>query len=134
MHRYTGELGTAAYKSEYDQPLAEGMPVELEGGGGTANGHLDECCTVGARGGDATDCSGVGTLPLDSHGRDCRTAVMTGFIATSGGLSGTSVMYLSVPIIYSFCDIGYVVGVARLTVALDMRKSYPITFEFYDIF
>lgn len=39
--QYTGEYALAAYQAEYDS-LAEYVPVELDGGSGTADGHWDE--------------------------------------------------------------------------------------------
>jgi hypothetical protein len=39
--QYTGAFGLAAYRREFD-PLANFVPVELDGGGGTANAHWDE--------------------------------------------------------------------------------------------
>lgn len=38
---YTGENGLAAYQNEFD-PDATFVPIELDGGDGTANGHLNE--------------------------------------------------------------------------------------------
>lgn len=38
---YTGAAGLAAYQAEFD-PFATFVPVELDGGPGTANGHWDE--------------------------------------------------------------------------------------------
>ncbi len=38
---YTGENGLAAYQNEFD-PNATFVPIELDGGDGTANGHLNE--------------------------------------------------------------------------------------------
>lgn len=39
---YTGAAGVAAYQTEFGQPGAAFIPVELGGGGGTANAHWDE--------------------------------------------------------------------------------------------
>jgi len=39
--KYTGQYALAAYRAEYD-PSAEYVPVELDGGEGTADGHWDE--------------------------------------------------------------------------------------------
>lgn len=39
--QYTGQYGVAAYREEFD-PLATYIPVELDGGPGTANSHWDE--------------------------------------------------------------------------------------------
>jgi hypothetical protein len=39
--RYTGAMALQAYREEFD-PVATYVPVELDGGPGTANGHWDE--------------------------------------------------------------------------------------------
>ena len=38
---YTGAAGISAYKSEFDQPSATFVPVELEGGGGNGKWALE---------------------------------------------------------------------------------------------
>lgn len=45
--RYTGQYGVAAYRQEFD-PIATYIPVELDGGSGTANGHWDESWSGGS--------------------------------------------------------------------------------------
>lgn len=39
---YTGQFALNAWKTEFNQPLATAVPIELGGGGGTANGHWNE--------------------------------------------------------------------------------------------
>ena len=66
--QYTGEFGLAAYREEVD-PDATFVPVELDGGSGTANSHWDE--------------SGFFTHEL-----------MSGFLSGSNFLSNTTVEHL----------------------------------------
>lgn len=40
--QYTGANALAQYKTEFNKPSATYVPVELEGGSGTADGHWDE--------------------------------------------------------------------------------------------
>ena len=85
--QYTGTYGLAAYQQEYD-PSALFVPVELDGGEGTANGHWDE-----AYGG--TFNTGI----TDTLGRDLRYELMTGWL--------NSPSYISETTLGQFKDIGY---------------------------
>lgn len=87
--QYTGAAALAAYQSEFNQPNATFVPVELGGGTGTANYHWDE--------GDGGALTGI----TDRQGRDMRNELMTGWLNTSPFLSETTIQ--------SFADIGYVV-------------------------
>jgi hypothetical protein len=78
--QYTGFLGLEAYKQEFDSS-ATFVPVELDGGPGTANGHWDEASIT------------------DLMGRELRNELMTGWLDTPTFVSKTTVM--------SFADIGY---------------------------
>jgi hypothetical protein len=64
--QYTGAAALAAYRAEFD-PAATFVPVELDGGPGTANGHWDEAWAGGPN------------------------ALMTGYLGTSTFISNTTV-------------------------------------------
>lgn len=112
--QYTGAFGLAAYQREFSQLDAQFVPVELEGGFGTANDHWDE-----GFGGRAT---GI----VDPLGRDLRFDVMTGWLNTPIFISHTTTQSLR--------DIGYtvipepnmfsfVLGVCGILVVRNCRKT-----------
>lgn len=84
---FTGANAIAAYRTEFNQPGALFVPVELGGGAGTANGHWNE---VDGGGGD------TGILSIQG---DLRYELMTGWIGSS--------YYISDMTVASFVDIGY---------------------------
>jgi len=88
--QYTGAYGLAAYQTEFSQPGATYVPVELGGGGGTANGHWNEV-NYGA------GLTGI----TDGEGRDMRNELMTGWLNSPTFISQTTVQ--------SFRDIGFTV-------------------------
>jgi hypothetical protein len=67
--QYTGAAGLAAYKTEFNQPAATFVPVELGGGAGTAGGHWNE-----------VDGGGVNTGFVSNSNRDMRYELMTGWL------------------------------------------------------
>lgn len=86
--QYTGAFGLAAYRAEFNQPLAAFVPVELGGGTGTANGHWNEVD------------GGAGLTGItDAQGRDMRDELMTGWLNGNSFISNLTVQ--------SFRDIGY---------------------------
>lgn len=89
--QYTGAAALAAYQSEFNQPGAAFIPVELGGGGGTANGHWNEVD------------SGAGLTGITSNlsGLDLRNELMTGWLNTP--------YFVSEMTVQSYFDIGYVV-------------------------
>ncbi len=88
--QYTGSYGLAAYKSEFSQASAAYVPVELEGGSGTANGHWNESL------------NGSGNIGIVSaNGKDMRYELMTGWLNSPTFLSNTTIQ--------SFRDLGYIV-------------------------
>ncbi len=89
--QYTGAGALSAYQTEFD-PLATFVPVELQGGVGTANGHWNE--------GNGTALTGI----TDSNGRDMRDELMTGLFLNNGKT------FLSNTTIASFKDLGYTVA------------------------
>jgi len=87
--QYTGATGLAAYQQEFvGQESATYVPVELGGGGGTANGHWNE--------GDGGFATGI---TRNSDGQDMNLMLM------SGWLNGGS--YISDTTLGSFEDMGY---------------------------
>jgi hypothetical protein len=70
---YTGAEGLAAYQTEFNQPGAAFVPVELGGGPGTANGHWDEVD------GGIFPTGRVSTL----FSQDMQYELMTGWLNTS---------------------------------------------------
>lgn len=91
--QYTGAFALDQYRDEFD-PLANYVPVELEGGSGTANGHWNE-----NYGGDGY--TGIS----NAEGWDMKDELMTGWIG-SGGHSG----FISNTTLGSFQDIGFTVN------------------------
>lgn len=67
---YTGANSLAAYRTEFNQPGAAFVPVEMGGGGGTADGHWNEV-DVGA------DLTG---LVSNVSGQDMAYELMTGWL------------------------------------------------------
>lgn len=74
--QYTGSFGLQAYQAEFDTG-ASFVPVELDGGVGTANGHWDELASV-----------------FDPEGRPLTEELMTGFLGSESYLSQTTIQSL----------------------------------------
>ncbi|HMW22012.1 MAG TPA: PEP-CTERM sorting domain-containing protein [Burkholderiaceae bacterium] len=89
--QYTGANALAQYKTEFNQPSATFVPVELGGGPGTAGGHWNE----------VDNGSGL-TGITDSQGRDMRNELMTGWLNAPTFVSKTTVASLQ--------DLGYTVN------------------------
>jgi len=102
---YTGAAGLSAYQAEFDA-AATFIPVELEGGTGTANGHWNEK--------NGLDLTGI----TDSHGNDMRDELMTGIFYNNGET------FLSNTTIASFQDLGY-------TVAFPVAVPVPAAIWFF---
>ncbi|MCK6425873.1 MAG: PEP-CTERM sorting domain-containing protein [Burkholderiaceae bacterium] len=91
--QYTGAAALAEYQTEYNQPGATYIPVELGGGGGTADGHWNEVD------------NGAGTTGItDGNGNDMRNELMTGWL--------NAPTYVSRTTIAQFQDIGYTVNLS----------------------
>jgi len=88
---YTGSAGLTTYQTEFDS-AATFIPVELDGGAGTANGHWNE------EGG--LNLTGI----TDTNGNDMRDELMTGIFYNNGET------FLSDTTIASFQDLGYTVS------------------------
>jgi hypothetical protein len=91
---FTGANAIAAYQTEFNQPLATFVPVELGGGPGTENGHWNE-----------VDGGGSNTGIVSTQG-DMRFELMTGWIGNS--------YYISDMTVASFVDIGYMSAEAEV--------------------
>ncbi len=96
--QYTGAYALAQWQIEFNQPGATFVPVELDGGQGTAGGHWNE--NLG--GGGAT---GI----VDLNGNDIAFELMTGWLNSPSYISDTTLM--------SFADIGYQVAPIPLPAA-----------------
>lgn len=86
--QYTGVHAVAAYQSEFNQPGATFVPVELGGGPGTADAHWNEVD------------GGAGATGIVSAQGDMRSELMTGWLNSSPYISNLTVQ--------SFRDIGYI--------------------------
>ena len=93
--QYTGANALARYKTEFNQPAAVFVPIELGGGAGTANGHWNE-----------VDNGAALTGIVDSQGRDFRFELMTGWL--------NSPIFTSLTTLASFQDIGYNVNLSAV--------------------
>jgi hypothetical protein len=90
--KYTGLNALAAWRSEFNQPLANWVPVELGGGPGTADGHWNEI-----------DLGAGPTGYTDGQGRDLRDEVMTGWLNAGPNT------FMSQTTKASMMDLGYTV-------------------------
>jgi len=89
--KFTGAYALTAYRSEFNQPNATFVPVDICGDDGTADGHWAEVC------------GGFGlTGIVDRQGRDLAYELMTGWYNRSAFVSRTTIA--------SFQDIGYTVA------------------------
>lgn len=93
--QYTGPNALAQYKTEFNLPSATFVPVELGGGGGTANGHWNE----NDGGGGLTGVVSV------SNGMDFTNELMTGWASNSFFVSATTLGGLD--------DLGYTVDYSK---------------------
>lgn len=86
--QFTGQNALNQWKTEFNQASATSVPVELGGGGGTANGHWDEV-------------NGGGGLTgfRDTLNRDMRDELMTGWLNSNAFVSNMTIA--------SFADIGF---------------------------
>lgn len=93
--KYTGKYAIAAWNDEFGQNSTF-VPVELEGGGGTAGGHWDEV------GGGAGDTGFVSKYT----GKDFSEELMTGW-------SSSGSEFISTVTLNAFRDLGYDLGVPQ---------------------
>lgn len=93
--QYTGPNALAQYRSEFSQPSATYVPVELAGGSGTANAHWNEVDGGGSPTG----------IVSASHGMDLQDELMTGWASGNFFLSRTTLGSLD--------DLGYIVDYSK---------------------
>ena len=86
--QFTGTSALAQYKTEFSQPFATFVPVELGGGTNAANSHWNE-----------VDGGTANTGIVDGQNRDFRLELMTGWLNTPTFVSNTTIA--------SFEDIGF---------------------------
>jgi hypothetical protein len=91
--QYTGAYGLAEYKTEFNQPTATYIPVELGGGAGTANAHWNE-----------VDNGAGNTGIVDGQGNDMKNELMTGWLDSPTFTSRTTIASLQ--------DLGYTVNLS----------------------
>lgn len=93
--QYTGANALAGWQTEFNQPSATFVPVELGGGGGTANGHWNE------------NDFGIGNTGFVSNisGMDFTSELMTGWA------SGT--FFISTVTLGGLDDLGYIVDYSK---------------------
>lgn len=93
--QYTGPNALTEYKTEFNQPSATFVPVELGGGGGTANGHWNE------------NDFGIGNTGIVSvtNGMDFRNELMTGWASSTFFVSRTTLGGID--------DLGYTVDYSK---------------------
>ncbi|MGJ8641748.1 MAG: PEP-CTERM sorting domain-containing protein [Opitutaceae bacterium] len=98
--QYTGAAALAAFQIEFDQPGATFVPVELDGGAGTANGHWNMGIDLGE--------NEVANSRDDPGDAIVYTSVYNGEVLDNdlmtGYLTGASVSQTT---LQSFYDIGY---------------------------
>ena len=98
--QFTGSNGLAAFQDEFDSSAAF-VPLELDGGPGTALGHLDEDIVFNEAG-------QIIALPLtgitDPQGRDLSNELLTGVLGPD-----PSQTFLSNTTVAIFADLGFVV-------------------------
>lgn len=104
--QYTGAAALAAYQTEFGQAEASFVPVELDGGAGTADGHWNEVADnfqVENSAGFDIDPGDGGPAPTivggQLVGESLDDDLMTGILSGSAFLSNTTLA--------SFSDIGY---------------------------
>lgn len=100
--QYTGASALAAFQVEFNQPGATYVPVELDGGGGTANGHWNMGIDHGINYevADSRDDPGDAIIYTSvNNGLSLDNELMTGYLSGDAWLSATTLQ--------SFYDIGY---------------------------
>jgi hypothetical protein len=100
--QFTGANAVSAYQAEYNQPGATYVPVELGGGGGTANGHWNEVD------------GGAGLTGILSGSSVCGSYCDMTYELMTGWLNGPTA-YISNTTIASFSDIGYTTSLVTST-------------------
>ncbi len=116
---YTGVNALAAWQTEFNQPGATFVPVELGGDSGTANGHWNEVDGGGGNTGIVSNITGL----------DFKNELMTGWIGagtfvstvTTGGLVDIGYTLSAVPEPSTFALLG--IGCIAVLVSRRRRKA-----------
>lgn len=106
--QYTGTAALAAFQTEFGQPDATFIPVELDGGDGTADGHWNEVTdnfNIENVAGFDSDPGDGGPAPTIVGGANAGESLDDDLM--SGVLSGST--FLSNTTLASFYDIGYTI-------------------------
>ena len=93
--QFIGASALAQYKTEFNQPTATFVPVELGGGENAANSHWNE-----------VDGGNTNTGIVDSQNRDFKLELMTGWLDTPAFVSNTTKA--------SFEDIGFTANLSAV--------------------
>ncbi len=104
--QYTGANALAAYQAEFDAG-ATFIPIELDGGPGTAHGHWNEVTdnfSMENQAGFDSDPGDGGPAPTDSSGNSLDDELLSGVLSGSAFLSETSRQ--------AFVDIGFTLETA----------------------
>jgi hypothetical protein len=112
--QYTGANGLAAYRTEFNQPNATFVPVELGGGAGTANAHWNEVDGGAAATG----------LVSSVSGSDMAFELMTGWLNTG------SPYYISDMTRASLRDLGYDVATLNAVPEISTALFSSLTLGF----
>ncbi len=101
--QYTGAAGLAAFQEEFNQPNATYVPVELDGGPGTEDGHWNMGINLGVHErADSRDDPGDSIIYTSvNNGEYLFNELMSGFLTGSAWLSNTTLQ--------SLYDIGFTV-------------------------
>lgn len=95
---YIGSEGLAAYQAEFD-PTATFIPIELDGGTGTADGHFNESSNSLSDTDPGDNLPAPTVLSGPNTGESLNDEILTGFLSTNNFISSTT---LGV-----FRDLGY---------------------------
>ena len=119
---YDGANGVAQYQTEFNND-ATFVPVELGGGGGTANGHWDETRPVSA-GDTVLDPNGLTVIDPNNinFGKSRTAALMTGFLDSGADT------FISNTTGGSLQDLGYDVSFAAIQGVPEPSSAVAIAF------
>lgn len=102
--QYTGQHALAAFRAEFNQPLATYVPVENAGGSGTANAHWDQRMRSSSLEGNPSDPWSLSPKIgiVDPYGRDLGLDLLTGAVDPDYGEP-----FLSRTTVEAMRDLGY---------------------------
>ena len=126
--QYMSAAALAAFQIEFNQPSATFVPVELDGGSGTANGHWNMGIDLGINEqADSRDDPGDAIIYTSvNNGLRLDDELMTGYLTGEAWLSNTSLQ--------SFYDIGYLVALDIYGQPVPEPVTFALIFGFGAIF